>query len=137
MSNLPFLVVDSGVIRRGRPCPTNNPGASHTTGRRAAQASDSSSSSDRLPGTITSGTRSRPICLPVSEETSGPGPCGPTSAPRISSRSEEHTSELQSLMSNSYAVFCLKKKRARQALTLQLKARQSHKYIQTNTNKYK
>src|SRR3546814_7014181 len=29
---------------------------------------------------------------------------------RQSSRSEEHTSELQSLMSISYAVFCLKKK---------------------------
>src|SRR3546814_9318459 len=28
----------------------------------------------------------------------------------IVSRSEEHTSELQSLMRNSYAVFCLKKK---------------------------
>src|SRR3546814_8153225 len=28
----------------------------------------------------------------------------------VSSRSEEHTSELQSLMRNSYAVFCLKKK---------------------------
>src|SRR3546814_7339879 len=28
-------------------------------------------------------------------------------------RSEEHTSELQSLMSNSYAVFCLKKKISR------------------------
>src|SRR3546814_3792170 len=28
-----------------------------------------------------------------------------------SRRSEEHTSELQSLMRNSYAVFCLKKKR--------------------------
>src|SRR3546814_6943360 len=27
--------------------------------------------------------------------------------------SEEHTSELQSLMSNSYAVFCLKKKKNR------------------------
>src|SRR3546814_2761111 len=27
------------------------------------------------------------------------------------SRSEEHTSELQSLMSSSYAVFCLKKKK--------------------------
>src|SRR3546814_1289846 len=27
-----------------------------------------------------------------------------------SARSEEHTSELQSLMRNSYAVFCLKKK---------------------------
>src|SRR3546814_8618723 len=28
-----------------------------------------------------------------------------------SNRSEEHTSELQSLMRNSYAVFCLKKKK--------------------------
>src|SRR3546814_1124263 len=28
-------------------------------------------------------------------------------------RSEEHTSELQSLMRNSYAVFCLKKKNTR------------------------
>src|SRR3546814_8290234 len=30
--------------------------------------------------------------------------------PRIARRSEEHTSELQSLMRISYAVFCLKKK---------------------------
>src|SRR3546814_2476002 len=29
----------------------------------------------------------------------------------VSHRSEEHTSELQSLMRNSYAVFCLKKKK--------------------------
>src|SRR3546814_9816966 len=29
---------------------------------------------------------------------------------RLEPRSEEHTSELQSLMRNSYAVFCLKKK---------------------------
>src|SRR3546814_2290677 len=29
---------------------------------------------------------------------------------RFHARSEEHTSELQSLMRNSYAVFCLKKK---------------------------
>src|SRR3546814_6237073 len=29
-------------------------------------------------------------------------------------RSEEHTSELQSLMRNSYAVFCLKKKKKNQ-----------------------
>src|SRR3546814_7031712 len=34
-------------------------------------------------------------------------PCGG----RGLSRSEEHTSELQSLMRNSYAVFCLKKKK--------------------------
>src|SRR3546814_5505506 len=31
-------------------------------------------------------------------------------AARANIRSEEHTSELQSLMRNSYAVFCLKKK---------------------------
>src|SRR3546814_8886381 len=31
-----------------------------------------------------------------------------------SRRSEEHTSELQSLMRNSYAVFCLKKKKQQQ-----------------------
>src|SRR3546814_4955123 len=31
----------------------------------------------------------------------------------IPGRSEEHTSELQSLMRNSYAVFCLKKKNKR------------------------
>src|SRR3546814_4083558 len=31
-------------------------------------------------------------------------------APRTGCRSEEHTSELQSLMRTSYAVFCLKKK---------------------------
>src|SRR3546814_9658038 len=31
--------------------------------------------------------------------------------PASASRSEEHTSELQSLMRNSYAVFCLKKKK--------------------------
>src|SRR3546814_3507891 len=31
----------------------------------------------------------------------------------IYSRSEEHTSELQSLMRNSYAVFCLKKKKTK------------------------
>src|SRR3546814_1631836 len=31
-------------------------------------------------------------------------------------RSEEHTSELQSLMRSSYAVFCLKKKKQRHAL---------------------
>src|SRR3546814_4991941 len=29
----------------------------------------------------------------------------------LNNRSEEHTSELQSLMRNSYAVFCLKKKK--------------------------
>src|SRR3546814_10914353 len=39
----------------------------------------------------------------------------------VSTRSEEHTSELQSLMRISYAVFCLKKKRQRIQQTLQTK----------------
>src|SRR3546814_9917959 len=39
-------------------------------------------------------------------------------------RSEEHTSELQSLMRSSYAVFCLKKKN-------------KHKHIQNNDNQHR
>src|SRR3546814_1746105 len=35
----------------------------------------------------------------------------------LEQRSEEHTSELQSLMRISYAVFCLKKKKKREPLT--------------------
>src|SRR3546814_1599025 len=35
----------------------------------------------------------------------------------LAARSEEHTSELQSLMRISYAVFCLKKKKLHQALS--------------------
>src|SRR3546814_1824500 len=43
----------------------------------------------------------------------GPSGCGKSTAPR----SEEHTSELQSLMRISYAVFCLKKKTHKQNIT--------------------
>src|SRR3546814_3544631 len=43
---------------------------------------------------------------------------GPTQSVqrRIARRSEEHTSELQSLMRVSYAVFCLKKKKKEKAI---------------------
>src|SRR3546814_9826125 len=40
-----------------------------------------------------------------------PGPKSGTQAEHAAERSEEHTSELQSLMRISYAVFCLKKKK--------------------------
>src|SRR3546814_2213250 len=45
-----------------------------------------------------------------------PAPAAPrstsrTTSPAVRQRSEEHTSELQSLMRISYAVFCLKKKK--------------------------
>src|SRR3546814_2156671 len=42
-----------------------------------------------------------------------PKNASPDGAKRRSGRSEEHTSELQSLMRSSYAVFCLKKKKQR------------------------
>src|SRR3546814_5457758 len=48
---------------------------------------------------------------------------------RIPDRSEEHTSELQSLMRISYAVFCLKKKRINTNIT-------SITTTHTNTSKY-
>src|SRR3546814_2834608 len=46
-------------------------------------------------------------------------------------RSEEHTSELQSLMRISYAVFCLKKKTKKKTKTIQM----SKTYSDTNTIK--
>src|SRR3546814_1939175 len=46
-------------------------------------------------------------------------------------RSEEHTSELQSLMRISYAVFCLKKKNKRES------SQRSHKNVSSRTQKYK
>src|SRR3546814_1566017 len=42
---------------------------------------------------------------------------GPSSGHLTSCRSEEHTSELQSLMRISYAVFCLKKKKNKERIT--------------------
>src|SRR3546814_8110170 len=45
------------------------------------------------------------------------GRCRAINAPGDRRRSEEHTSELQSLMRISYAVFCLKKKKKKQTQT--------------------
>src|SRR3546814_5726458 len=56
----------------------------------------------------------------------GSGPCC------RHSRSEEHTSELQSLMRISYAVFCLKKKKTYELQTVQLNY--SAVYVHTNNN---
>src|SRR3546814_5425577 len=67
---------------------------------------------DRRLGSCRNGRVHAPILLPAASMT-----CSPSSlvkAPRWADgrrRSEEHTSELQSLMRISYAVFCLKKKK--------------------------
>src|SRR6058998_4360205 len=44
-------------------------------------------------------------------------------------RSEEHTSELQSLITISYAVFCLKKKKKKQRVKKYKLIRKKYKYI--------
>src|SRR3546814_10586230 len=48
---------------------------------------------------------------------------------KIQARSEEHTSELQSLMRISYAVFCLKKKKTTEQRTIKLD-RYNHNHTQ-------
>src|SRR3546814_953472 len=56
-------------------------------------------------------------------------------SPVSRSRSEEHTSELQSLMRNSYAVFCLKKKKHHNNITY-THIHERHN-IKSTRNKYK
>src|SRR3546814_20628377 len=46
---------------------------------------------------------------------------------RVAQRSEEHTSELQSLMRISYAVFCLKKKKKKTKTTIDDQAKPNNK----------
>src|SRR3546814_3295569 len=61
---------------------------------------------------------SGPVAAPIRSSwrvpmsNAGGAGCGKKNGPnRVGPRSEEHTSELQSLMRISYAVFCLKKKK--------------------------
>src|SRR3546814_6480354 len=53
--------------------------------------------------------------------------------PLLEARSEEHTSELQSLMRISYAVFCLKKKTETNALLINHLQLQQQRIHVTNT----
>src|SRR3546814_9697484 len=54
---------------------------------------------------------------PRNESPAGPPAAGGPQTLFRAMRSEEHTSELQSLMRISYAVFCLKKKKKRNLIT--------------------
>src|SRR3546814_2318932 len=58
-------------------------------------------------------------------------------APRMlgPDRSEEHTSELQSLMRSSYAVFCLKKKKKERLNRIKKNTRGNTKNIETHVHK--
>src|SRR3546814_2988494 len=70
-----------------------------------ARASASTSSTPITHGSVRQGR-------PGSEAT----PSGASAQRSLFERSEEHTSELQSLMRTSYAVFCLKKKKTNNKL---------------------
>src|SRR3546814_10202393 len=58
----------------------------------------------------------------------------PPPSTRAGLRSEEHTSELQSLMRISYAVFCLKKKKQQQVQEKHLKSQRKKQAIKYNMN---
>src|SRR3546814_8039375 len=88
--------------RAGVPLPVA-PGAA--TERDWVNQRDPSSSSTS--SATTSPGRAKASCTPHSGQRASPSTSGDWLAPR----SEEHTSELQSLMRISYAVFCLKKKK--------------------------
>src|SRR3546814_8388159 len=60
--------------------------------------------------TVPSARRATPCCGPISARLLNRSAFTAASPDTDLSRSEEHTSELQSLMRISYAVFCLKKK---------------------------
>src|SRR3546814_1218868 len=85
--------------------------------------------------------RSRPTCtacccraraLGTTDKRSARGTSSVVRLGRECLRSEEHTSELQSLMRISYAVFCLKKKNQ----VKQTQQRQHHKHTSIPHTKY-
>src|SRR3546814_2308111 len=80
------------------------------------------------------GSRARPQCRPKAALCHGTvADCGPIYCRRVGPayRSEEHTSELQSLMRISYAVFCLKKKKPPIDTYLHLSSHMNTTHIKT------
>src|SRR3546814_4961192 len=66
-----------------------------------------------LPGLLDAATRWRPVAPDIASAPRDNGSDRERKAGADPGRSEEHTSELQSLMRISYAVFCLKKTKKR------------------------
>src|SRR3546814_2465144 len=104
------------------------PRSSITTSLSPSDGSSAASAGRSIPGIVRSASFAIAISAPVlPAETAPPASprftasiASPIELPRplrsawlglSSPRSEEHTSELQSLMRNSYAVFCFKKKK--------------------------
>src|SRR3546814_7264664 len=95
----------------------------YTTLFRSVTATNNSNFNQRLTIALLTGTMLAGIATPAFAQSAAAPPVAqapalaPPAAPQMQSiraitvRSEEHTSELQSLMRISYAVFCLKKKK--------------------------
>src|SRR3546814_8662973 len=108
MSGLgPWLAAATTGVPCAQASITTLPGGSCRDGQRKTSAARSrAATSSRQPRKRTrSPMPSRAACC-ISARRRGPSP-----ASHSQTRSEEHTSELQSLMRISYAVFCLKKKK--------------------------
>src|SRR3546814_3075622 len=100
MEKVDTLVIDkTGTLTEGRPSVTrivSAPGHEESELLRLA-AGVERASEHPLALAVVAAAKDRGIALPEVTDFDSP------------TRSEEHTSELQSLMRNSYAVFCLKK----------------------------
>src|SRR3546814_6798611 len=99
----------------------HSPPPSDLRGGRGAKDGNPTLQESGFPASLRSGVPARTAGLrgEIKEEAFAEGGCRGTFAPkacRPRRRSEEHTSELQSLMRISYAVFCLKKKKKHQQL---------------------
>src|SRR3546814_5161108 len=77
---------------------------------RSAAGGDGRGLSVQAAGRTMGGTRFPELADRARHRAAGTTGCGAGGLSRRTIRSEEHTSELQSLMRISYAVFCLKKK---------------------------
>src|SRR3546814_7368510 len=102
-------VCSSDLVSAHRPGPAQNAVAAPDDGRRTVSAAgrrDGGDAADRRGGSDRGDLPAAPWGRPCRHRLAGADPRRGGRDPR----SEEHTSELQSLMRISYAVFCLKKK---------------------------
>src|SRR3546814_7943494 len=102
-----------------------NPVASRV-GERRPSATISNGAASLVPSASVSVTP----CASIARDTTAAG----IESPASGARSEEHTSELQSLMRISYAVFCLKKKKKKQKQTNTKNTNRQYKINQKETH---
>src|SRR3546814_1996958 len=92
------------------PTPDHLPPIQTVTARSAMPATSGAAVRATRPAGPSSATAHRAGQAPPAQAADAPRP----PVPALQQRSDEHTSELQSLMRTSYAVFCLKKKNKKQ-----------------------